>query len=260
MSRYSGRRKRAWRRMIWTAIRKNHPEGSLVVCLCGDDGHDIEQAKRTGMRVVGVDLKQDNVMQFRRRGGIAIQADVEDVLHCLEPEAVILDYLQDIDCMRLFPRLKVGATVVFNFQRGRTVTGVRIDRAEIEGVIEFVRRNGDISPKNRGLYAACLRSLIPVLYSRESILGLPGFNLHYAFAKRFAAEKPVEANNIFSYISDGTRSLTFDSVILKNMLAFQKNDRIVPIETIRRVAAAKALLTMSKNVSVTKHRNKLQVS
>lgn len=221
-----------------------------MLCLCGDSGLDIEEAKRKKMQLIGCDRNEDCVTAFRKKGGLAVVGDVMHTCGALDPDAVILDYTCDVSVQSVIAPLKKDGVIVFNFQRGRKSPGMPLPLQDYQEICSYTMKQL-ISKKHRGIYAAILRATVWLHNHPATMLGLVDNVDQVALYKR-ALSSELNAmedsdNNHWNYIADNTKSLNFDSVMLRNRLFHndwaQTVDAKTRVEYKKKLAPIKAHLT-----------------
>jgi len=138
--RYLNGNKATWRGWVWNRIaeRIRDKRNANVLYLIGDSDEDRKKAISKGFRnenLIGVDVRQSSVDAVREAGGIAICADINEVIsewpENRSVDAVVLDYCSGLQentalTVPLIASRKafIPSVVVINLQRGRdNVTG-----------------------------------------------------------------------------------------------------------------------------------------
>jgi hypothetical protein len=256
---YDNPTKETWRGWAWNEIaRRGVMPGENVMVLCGEHGGDIDHARRRGLNVIGVDVNQGCVENFRTKGGIAVRDKLHRQVILQKPSALIADMLGGLtpssfaDVILLSPIL---TALVWNGLRGRDEGIGQIAEAN-HGKAVPVYKNGRFAGK----------TLI------ERHRGKIGFVSYCCWVGQFMCESDgnsvedrfidevakIARPSYYTYRTTESENATiyYDSLA---MTMFDTRSRMLESTSIdlvdslrckksrRKAAAAKALLTMRRN-------------
>jgi hypothetical protein len=236
---YRNGRKNNWRRWTWNNVRERlHPtvRDSPILYLPGPEDLDRAVALSKGIHpdnLIAVDTCLRNVKRVRAGGGLAIHADIHDVIRAWPDHvlvaAVLLDYchgLEDhlITAMEWMQRPPyMFAPVAVNLRRGqdRSSRAVRID------LRNFVRHyqlelisNGrylDVTKNRAALYGLIFAMQVMLFtYGEDGIKAFHPIRTAEArtFAKRFS--DIIQSLNAVSFTYRSASTNYYDSLIYDN--------------------------------------------
>lgn len=265
--RYNNATKATWRGWAWNQVAARVPRGSTVMVLCGDTAADEEAARKRGLYCVGVDRNEDCVVNFRDNGGIAVKDCISNQLIHQRPDAVILDFLGGLTpvSVSIFSLATLTCkAVAANFLRGRDTLGKQLsDTYGGMKLHSYVKDRPTVvnCGRHRGkvMYCTFLHNLVDQAWARRKILS----EVEEAnFVKKFACKyRPC----FYSYESKDSKGLHYDSIVITSGLVsdetvagLEKASRMFTtkkgIESRRKAAACKAVLTMRKKKVIDKYK------
>lgn len=240
---YDNPTKQTWRGWAWNQVHRRVSPGSTVLCLAGDGGFDLEPGKKKGLVPVGIDRIQQNVRVFRRQGGVAICDDIHHQLFAMRPDAAILDFmggLTDKNRKIIWDAFRICHCVVVNLMRGR------------DDVKTW--RNARCQEKNRGKMCGLetAANIIRAAYDDDRTANETWLYIDDCLQSSRASETLALSvldtlePAYYSYRSKDCRSaIYYDSVALTNQIRWDCFS--TRPQSVRKAAAAKALLTMRRS-------------
>jgi hypothetical protein len=160
---YKFGQKNNWRNRCWNIIAESHKKrlaDAKVLYLCGPEDLDREVAIRKGFKdknLFAVSNDKDVVAALRAKKRSVIYGDILEVAQAFgeKLDVLHLDLCTGLDsdvqriAMALFANVKIGGTLLVNFQRGRDASSNHY-RKLLEPTMQTLKRESD--RKHRGLY------------------------------------------------------------------------------------------------------------
>lgn len=271
---YDNGTKETWRGWAWNQISMRCPAKSKIGVFCGDVAADYEVATKKGFTPVGVDIVENCVTAFRKKGGVAIHEDVTSVVRFFDFDGFILDELGGVTKSSAH-RLKVVQrgcfAVVANYLRGRDSTGADLCRQLNFLTVPIKNKSRHMVRlpinKHRGLIAWVFTNVLPIAdfeFCFDAV-SLTRKIASFSYKERlqvlvdyFAKESNIQ---VFSYRSKDSGQY-FDSVAYSNKDAIDSRDSFREVRELdmrvakyhsrlrkikNKAAAAKALITTRLN-------------